>query len=78
MGYPASVDSSTAGRVLLVLGIAVAVCGLVLVLGGRLPFGRLPGDLSGGGDRFSWSVPLGTSLVLSIVLTVVLNLVIRR
>ena len=71
-------DSGTIGRILLVIGVLVAVAGLVLVLGGKLPFGRLPGDLSGSRGGFSWSVPLVTSLVLSVVLTIVLNIVIRR
>jgi uncharacterized membrane protein YidH (DUF202 family) len=71
-------DSGAIGRILLVIGALIAVAGLVLVLGGKLPFGRLPGDLSGSNGSFSWSVPLVTSLVLSVVLTVVLNIVLRR
>ena len=70
-------DGSTLGRVLLVLGILVAVCGLVLALGGSLPFGRLPGDFSGSSGRVSWWVPLGTSIVISVVLTIALNIALR-
>lgn len=72
------VDTRSVGMVLLVVGALVAVAGLVLALGGRLPFGRLPGDVSGSSGPVSWSVPLGTSLVLSVVLTVLLNLILRR
>lgn len=72
------IDSGTVGRILLVVGILVAVCGLVLALGGRLPFGRLPGDISGGDGKVSWSFPLGTSLLISVVLTVAINLALRR
>ena len=71
-------DGATIGRVLLVVGLLIAATGLVLALGGRLPFGRLPGDLSGSRGSFAWSVPLGTSILLSVLLTIVLNLVIRR
>ena len=71
-------DSGTIGRILLVIGGLIVVAGLVLALGGKLPFGRLPGDLSGSRGGFSWSVPLVSSLVLSVVLTIVLNIVIRR
>jgi hypothetical protein len=72
-------DTTTVGRLLIVVGVAVAIVGGFLALGGRLPFGRLPGDISvqgqnGGGFFF----PVVTCLVLSIVLTVVLNIVIRR
>ena len=72
------IDSGSVGRILLVIGVLIAVAGLVLVLGGKLPFGRLPGDFSGSRGGFSWSVPLVTSLVLSVVLTIVLNIVLRR
>jgi uncharacterized membrane-anchored protein YitT (DUF2179 family) len=71
-------DSGTIGRILLVIGGLIVVAGIVLVLGGKLPFGRLPGDFSGSRGNVSWSVPLVTSLVLSVVLTIVLNVVIRR
>jgi hypothetical protein len=71
-------DGGTIGRILLVLGLMIAAAGLVLALGGKLPFGRLPGDLSGSRGGFSWYFPLVSSLVLSVVLTIVLNIVIRR
>lgn len=66
---------SDIGKMLLVLGGAIFVIGLVLTLAGNLPFlGRLPGDLS-----FNWGgvkvyMPLATMILLSIVLTVILNL----
>ena len=72
------VDPGLVGRLLLVVGVLLAVVGGLLLLGVRLPFGRLPGDLSGGSGNVSYAVPLGTSLVLSVVLTVVLNLILRR
>jgi hypothetical protein len=72
------IDTGVVGRILVVLGVGIAVVGLLLALGVRLPFGRLPGDLSGSSGNFSWSVPLVTSLVLSVVLTIVLNIVLRR
>ena len=72
------IDSGSIGRILLVIGVLIAVAGLVLVLGGKLPFGRLPGDFSGSRGGFSWSVPLVTSLVLRVGLTIVLHIVIRR
>ena len=66
-------------RLLIVLGIALAVVGGLLLLGVRIPLlGRLPGDFTfrtGGGTVF---FPLATSIVLSIVLTVLLNLFFRR
>jgi len=54
-------------------GVALVVVGLASRFGGRGP-GRLPGDLSARRGPVTFYAPLGTSLVLSIILTVVLNL----
>jgi hypothetical protein len=72
------VDAGLVGRLLLAVGILVAVVGGLMVLGIRLPFGRLPGDFSGGSGNVSYAVPIGTCLVISVVLTLVLNLIVRR
>ena len=63
------------GKMLVVLGLAIVVVGVIVMLAGRVPFfGSLPGDLSfeRGGTRVY--IPIVTSIVLSIVLTIVLNL----
>jgi hypothetical protein len=66
------------GRVLLVLGLAIAALGLVLTLGGRVPWlGRLPGDLVLRRGSFTAYVPLATCLLLSAVLSLVLWLLRR-
>jgi Protein of unknown function (DUF2905) len=71
-------DLSTVGRLLLVAGIIVAALGGFLALGGRLPFGRLPGDISIQGQNSGFFFPIVSCIVISVVLTVVLNIVIRR
>lgn len=71
-------DPATIGRLLLVLGLIAAGVGAYLMLGGKLPLGQLPGDISGSRGGFSFSFPIVTCIVISIVLTVILNLVIRR
>jgi hypothetical protein len=75
------VDLSGVGRALLILAVVIAVVGVILVLAGRgviprLP--RLPGDISfqRGSARFYF--PLGTSILISVVLTILLNLFLRR
>jgi hypothetical protein len=63
------------GRACVLLGILLVVLGFVLSAMPSLPWvGKLPGDL-----RFDWSgfrvyLPLGTSLLLSVVLTLLLQL----
>ena len=66
------------GRLLLGLAAVLAVFGGVLILAGRAGLGRLPGDLSFGGDGVRFYVPIATCLALSVIATVVLNLFFRR
>ena len=62
------------GRILVLVGLVTAALGLVLA--DRVPFlGRLPGDISIGGDGWAIYVPIATSIVLSLLLTLALNLV---
>jgi hypothetical protein len=59
-------------RTLLGIGGLLIAIGLLVMLAARigLPLGRLPGDLAWRGRYGSLFVPLGTSLLLSIVLSV--------
>jgi len=58
------------GRLLIVLGIVLVVVGIALSLGPRIPWlGRLPGDFSFGGGNWKVYVPLGTSILVSLLLT---------
>lgn len=66
------------GKFLLLAGIFLAVLGVLLVFSQKIPFlGRLPGDISVGGDKVKFFFPLGTSLLLSLILTILLNIVVR-
>ena len=66
------------GRVLLVIGILLVIVGGLAVLGIRLPFGRLPGDIAIEGERGGFYFPIVTMIVISVVLTILLNLFVRR
>jgi Protein of unknown function (DUF2905) len=65
------------GKLLIFLGIFLAVAGAVLVLAGRtgLPLGRLPGDLLYRGKHTTFYFPLATSLVVSALLSLVLYVI---
>lgn len=71
-------DLSGVGKLLLILGAILAIFGVVFVLVGRGVIPRLPGDFSFGGRNWRVYLPLGTSILISIVLTVLLNLFLRR
>ena len=67
------------GRLLIGLGLILLVAGGVVLLLGRagLPLGRLPGDISYRGRNLSVYFPLGTSILLSIVLSLIFYLLSR-
>ena len=66
------------GRVVLIIGVVLVVIGGLAVIGVRLPFGNLPGDIHIEGENGSIYIPLGTMLVISLILTLVFNFFLRR
>lgn len=66
------------GIALVTLGAGLVLIGLLFVLGGNVPFvGRLPGDIHYRGERTSFSFPVTTCILVSIVLTIAVNVVLR-
>ncbi|MBH0199163.1 MAG: DUF2905 domain-containing protein [Nitrospira sp.] len=71
------VEWTAIGKVLIGIGVAIAVVGVLLVAADRIPglggavswLGKLPGDLSYKRDNVSFYFPIATSIVLSIVLS---------
>lgn len=75
-------DLGALARLLIVVGLAIALLGGAILLAGRVPglgwFGRLPGDIRFERGSTTVFVPIVSSIVVSIVLTIVLNLLLRR
>ncbi|MGH2450706.1 MAG: DUF2905 domain-containing protein [Candidatus Limnocylindria bacterium] len=68
-------DLAPIGRLLVVAGLLIAAVGLVLTFADRVPFlGRLPGDVHVRGDGWTVYAPIGTSILISVVLTLALTL----
>ncbi len=64
------------GWLLIVIGILIALIGLVWLLGPPLPWlGKLPGDIVIQRDNFKFYFPLTTCILLSLLLTGILWLV---
>jgi DUF2905 family protein len=72
------VDLYGIGKLLLIAGVVLAMFGGVFLLFGKGVLPRLPGDFSFGKGSVRVFIPLGTSIVLSIVLTVLLNLFLKK
>ncbi len=64
------------GRLLIGIGLFIVAAGVVVLLLGRvgIPLGRLPGDFSWRGKHTAVYFPLGTCIVLSVVLSLVFYL----
>jgi hypothetical protein len=61
------------GKLLIIAGGAIVLVGVFLAFGSRLPLriGRLPLDFHYQRDNFTFYFPLGTSILISLVLTLV-------
>ncbi|MGA2890434.1 MAG: DUF2905 domain-containing protein [Terracidiphilus sp.] len=59
------------GKTLVGLGLLLILVGSIVLLAGRigLPLGRLPGDIAYKGKHASVYFPLGTSILISILLS---------
>ncbi len=64
------------GRALIVAGLVLVVVGVVVVFAARLP--RVPGDVIVQRPNLTIYFPLGTMILVSVVLTLILNFVLRR
>lgn len=71
-------EPSGFGKILVVVGVVALVAGGIFLLLGRMGIGSMPGDMRFGRGNVRVYFPLGTSIVLSIILTVLLNLFMRR
>jgi hypothetical protein len=73
------VDFSSLGKIVLILGLVLAVVGALILLLGRvgLPLGRLPGDIRLQNENASCYIPVGTMILLGVLLTILVNIVIR-
>ncbi len=62
-------------RFLIVIGAILVLVGMALLLAPKIPWlGRLPGDIVLKRENFSFYFPLGTCILISIILTLILYL----
>ena len=64
-------------RVLIAVGLLIALAGVLWPWLSKLPLGRLPGDILVERENVRIAVPIVTSILLSVLLTVVLNVAVR-
>ena len=67
------------GKFLMIVGGVIFIVGGLMSLAGKIPWlGHLPGDIHFKRGNFQFYFPLGTSIVLSILLSLILSLFFRR
>lgn len=67
------------GKFLIILGFLIIVIGVLLTFAGKIPFiGKLPGDIVIQKRNFVLYFPLGTSILLSIILSLIFYLLSKR
>lgn len=66
---------SDLGKMLIVFGVVLAAVGVVLLLAPKIPWlGKLPGDITYRGERFTFYFPLATCILLSAILSLLFYL----
>ncbi|MGI9105310.1 MAG: DUF2905 family protein [Pyrinomonadaceae bacterium] len=65
------------GLIVVLIGVAVVVVGLLIYTGALSWFGRLPGDIRWGNERTRVFIPLASMLLVSLVLSLVMYLLRR-
>jgi hypothetical protein len=64
---------SDLGRLLIIVGSVLLILGLILWLSPKIPWlGKLPGDITYKRDNFTFYFPLGTCILLSVILSLIL------
>ena len=59
-------------RALVVIGMVLLAAGLAWPWLSKLPFGRLPGDISIEREGYSFYFPLTTGVVISVIISIIL------
>lgn len=66
------------GRPLIILGIIIALVGLLMTLGPKLPFGLSKLNFHFQRGNFNFYFPLGTLIVINVVVAIIISLFGRR
>jgi len=64
------------GKILILFGILLVILGIIFSFFGKIPYlGKLPGDIYIKKENFTFYFPLGTCILISIVLSLIFYLI---
>ncbi|MEJ5226644.1 DUF2905 domain-containing protein [Thermodesulfovibrio sp.] len=70
---------SEIGKLLILIGALIIIIGVLITFAGKIPFiGKLPGDIVIERKNFTLYLPIGTSILISIILSLIFYLFHRR
>ena len=61
-------------RILIIIGIIVVLVGVFWPILGKIPFGRLPGDIIISRPGFTFYFPITTCIIVSILIAVIFKI----
>ena len=65
-------------KILIFLGALLILIGLIFLVGQKIPyFGKLPGDIYIKRENFTFFAPIGTCIVISIILSIIFYIIFR-
>jgi hypothetical protein len=63
------------GKFLVVTGLLISVAGGFIILMDKIPFAwKVPGDIIIKRDNFTFAFPLGTCILLSIIMSIIISI----
>jgi hypothetical protein len=61
------------GKILISIGLLLAILGVIFIFGNKLPFvGRLPGDIVVERKNYSFYFPVATCIIISVIMSSIL------
>lgn len=63
------------GKFLILIGVSVVILGILVIVGGKIGLGKLPGDIFIKKGNFTFFFPIVTSIIFSLILTVIVNII---
>ena len=59
-------------KIFIVIGIISIIVGILFLFNIKIPFGKLPGDITIKKENFTFAFPLATSIIVSIILSFIM------
>jgi hypothetical protein len=66
------------GKFLVIIGLVIAVIGVLLIFKVPIPFGKLPGDIVIKGEHVQFYFPIVSCIIISLILSLLFYLFLGR